>query len=213
MDMTHLFMADFKAGGVLMTVIFLVSVIAWMIGIRKFWFIWAVANARKRFLAMVEALLAHAKTSERPTGYETYDRLYRQIQYSAGNRAIGCKGIMREFLIGTVPPLDRQFSTMSAWISVAPLLGLLGTVIGMIQTFHVITDFGIGNPSLTAQGISVALLTTQAGLTAAFPAMIFHNYLIGRKNNLVAHMLNDCEQLVNRITEAAKTAGEDVRNV
>jgi biopolymer transport protein ExbB len=87
-------------------------------------------------------------------------------------------------------------------------------VMGMIQTFHVITDFGIGNPSLTAQGISVALLTTQAGLTAAFPAMIFHNYLIGKKNTLVAHMLNDCEQLVNRIAVAAVRAeGEGVHHV
>ena len=203
MDLLYLFWSDFRSGGILMSVIFIVSVIAWMIGIRKWWFLSGVIAARKRFIAVTETFFGQKTPAAKTTGFETYDRLYRQIQVAARNGAIGSKGIMREFLIGTVPSLERHFSTMSAWISVAPLLGLLGTVIGMIQTFHVITDFGIGNPSLTAQGISVALLTTQAGLTAAFPAMIFHNYLIGKKNTLVAHMLNDCEQLVNRIAAAA----------
>ena len=209
----QLFISDFNAGGVLMSVIFFVSVIAWMIGIRKMWFLAGVAGARKRFLSITEEFFGQAKQQAKPIGFESYDRLYTQIRSAVKNGAIGGRGIMREFLIGTVPSLERQFSTMSAWISVAPLLGLLGTVMGMIQTFHVITDFGIGNPSLTAQGISVALLTTQAGLTAAFPAMIFHNYLIGKKNTLVAHMLNDCEQLVNRIAAAAGNAGEDVSHV
>ncbi|MBN1759657.1 MAG: MotA/TolQ/ExbB proton channel family protein [Chitinispirillaceae bacterium] len=213
MDLLYLFLSDFNSGGILMTIIFIVSVIAWMIGIRKWWFITNVYTARKKFLRVVEEFFRQARPAAKPIGFETYDRLYRQVRYAAGNGAIGSKGIMREFLIGTIPSLERQFSTMSAWISVAPLLGLLGTVMGMIQTFHVITDFGIGNPSLTAQGISVALLTTQAGLTAAFPAMIFHNYLIGRKNTLVAHMLNDCEQLVNRIAIAAETAKEDFSHV
>jgi biopolymer transport protein ExbB len=212
-DLLYLFLSDFTSGGILMTIIFIVSVIAWMIGIRKWWFISGVITARKRFLLATEEFFGQMKITGKPIGFETYDRLYRQVRFAAGNGAIGSKGIMREFLIGTIPSLEQQFSTMSAWISVAPLLGLLGTVMGMIQTFHVITEFGIGNPSLTAQGISVALLTTQAGLTAAFPAMIFHNYLIGRKNTLVAHMLNDCELLVNRISMAAGKTGEDISHV
>lgn len=72
----------------------------------------------------------------------------------------------------------------------------------MIQTFKVIMDFGIGNPTLTAEGISIALLTTQAGLTAAFPAMIFHNFLINQKDLLLSKMFKDCEDLVNKLDSA-----------
>ena len=136
------------------------------------------------------------------TGFESYDHLLVQLQQSLENNGCGCKGMIREFLIGTVPFLEKHFSTMSAWISVAPLLGLLGTVIGMIETFRIIMDFGVGNPSLTAEGISVALLTTQAGLTSAFPAMIFHNYLFSKKNAIVSIVLKDCEQLVNQINNS-----------
>ena len=68
---------------------------------------------------------------------------------------------------------------MVAFITVAPL-GLLGTVVRMIQTFDVITTFGVGNPALTAEGISVALLTTEAGLIAAFPGLL-HNFINNRK--------------------------------
>jgi hypothetical protein len=107
--------------------------------------------------------------------------------------------IFREFLIAVVPMLEQGFSTMSAWISVAPLLGLLGTVAGMIQTFRVITTFGLGNPNLTAEGISVALLTTQAGLTVAFPMVLFHNFLLNRSRSIKSRLLKDGEALVNKV--------------
>ena len=100
-----------------------------------------------------------------------------------------------------VPELDRGFSTMSSWISAAPLLGLLGTVVGMIDTFEVINNFGIGNPHLMAHGISKALLTTQAGLTVAFPAMLLQNFLLKRKKRLVEGLLKDKVTVAQRIDE------------
>ncbi len=68
--------------------------------------------------------------------------------------------------------------------SLAPMLGLLGTVSGMVHTFEVIQLFGFGNPVLLADGISEALLTTQAGLLVAFPLMLTFNYLSERMDHL-----------------------------
>ncbi|MBD3315082.1 MAG: hypothetical protein GF344_04790, partial [Chitinivibrionales bacterium] len=70
---------------------------------------------------------------------------------------------------------------------------------GMIETFRVITAFGLGNPNLTADGIRVALITTQAGLTVAFPLMIFHNYLVNRSRGIVNKLILDGETLIKRI--------------
>ncbi|GHV11760.1 hypothetical protein AGMMS49938_03060 [Fibrobacterales bacterium] len=72
--------------------------------------------------------------------------------------------------------------TITALAAVAPLLGLLGTVSGMVHTFETIERFGFGNPVLLASGISEALLTTQAGLLIAFPLLIV-NALQKRVNN------------------------------
>ena len=85
---------------------------------------------------------------------------------------------------------------MSVWISIAPLLGL-GTVIGMVKTFRSLWFWNRQSKS-DCEGISVALLTTQAGLIAAFPSIIFHNYLRGKKNDLVSKILKDCEQITSK---------------
>ncbi len=103
----------------------------------------------------------------------------------------------REILLEKIPQLEDGLDTMAAWISVAPLLGLLGTVVGMVKTFSIITQFGVGNPNLLSEGISVALLTTQSGLIVAFPCLLFHNYLQGKKNVLVKELSADSEKLLH----------------
>ena len=76
--------------------------------------------------------------------------------------------------------LSKGLKTISTCAAVAPLLGLLGTVSGMVHTFKSIQLFGFGNPVLMADGISEALLTTQAGLLVAFPLMLAYNFLAGK---------------------------------
>lgn len=76
--------------------------------------------------------------------------------------------------------LSKSMRSISVSAAVAPLLGLLGTVSGMVHTFEIIEMFGFGNPVLLADGISEALLTTQAGLLVAFPLMLAYNYLSSR---------------------------------
>lgn len=77
----------------------------------------------------------------------------------------------------TVAVLDRHLPFVSILAAVAPLLGLLGTVTGMVHTFEVITEFGNSNPILMADGISEALITTQSGLLVAFPLVILKHHL------------------------------------
>lgn len=87
-----------------------------------------------------------------------------------------------------VHELDRYLNTLGTIAAIAPLLGLLGTVVGMIKVFAAITSAGVGNPSVLAGGISQALITTAAGLSVAIPALIFHRYLSGRVDKLVIAM-------------------------
>ncbi|MCL2282057.1 MAG: MotA/TolQ/ExbB proton channel family protein [Fibromonadales bacterium] len=74
----------------------------------------------------------------------------------------------------------KNVATLAA---IAPLLGLLGTVMGMVHTFETIQSFGFGNPVLLADGISEALLTTQAGLLVAFPLLLANTYLKRKSTN------------------------------
>ena len=81
--------------------------------------------------------------------------------------------------------LHRGISTLSIFAAVSPLLGLLGTVTGMIETFQVITLFGAGDPRLMSGGISQALVTTQLGLCVAIPLLLLHSFVQGRANIIV----------------------------
>ena len=84
--------------------------------------------------------------------------------------------------------LKRGLSTLAIFAAVSPLLGLLGTVTGMIETFQVITLFGAGDPRLMSGGISQALVTTQLGLSVAIPILLMHSYLQGRANSLITRL-------------------------
>ena len=83
------------------------------------------------------------------------------------------------------PIYEKNLSTVKLLAAVAPLLGLLGTVIGMIETFQAITLFGTGDPKLMADGISQALVTTMLGLITAVPLLFIHNQLDTRSLSLI----------------------------
>jgi len=91
---------------------------------------------------------------------------------------------LEDVLARATPALEKNLSIIKLLAAVAPLLGLLGTVIGMIDTFQSITLFGTGDPKLMAGGISQALVTTMLGLIAAVPLLFIHNILDSRSRSI-----------------------------
>ncbi len=95
-----------------------------------------------------------------------------------------------------VHDLERYLNTLGTIASVTPLLGLLGTVVGMIKVFAAITAGGMGDPTKLAGGISEALITTAAGLSVAIPALIFYRYFEGKVGMLVLKMEEESLKLI-----------------
>jgi biopolymer transport protein ExbB len=98
-----------------------------------------------------------------------------------------------------VHELERYLNSLGTIAAVTPLLGLLGTVIGMVKVFTAITTHGVGNPAFLAGGISEALITTAAGLSVAIPSLICYRYLRGRVDALVVQMEKEAMKLVDAI--------------
>lgn len=98
--------------------------------------------------------------------------------------------------------LYRGLTLVGLLATVAPLLGLLGTVTGMIQTFDAIALFGTGDPKLMSGGISQALVTTQEGLAVAVPLLLVHSFLRGRAETLAAEIGQAAAELLERYSEA-----------
>ena len=111
--------------------------------------------------------------------------------------------IMKERIEDTgrhvVHDLERYLNPLGTIAAISPLLGLLGTVVGMVNVFEAITSQGVGNPAVLAGGISEALITTAAGLIVAIPALIGYRYLRGRVEGLVVRMEKEAITLVEAL--------------
>ena len=102
--------------------------------------------------------------------------------------------------------LERYLNALGTIAAVTPLLGLLGTVVGMIKVFTNITNVGVGNPALLAGGISTALVTTASGLMVAIPSLMFYRYFRGRVDGLVIDMEKESLKLVDVIQKRQSKA-------
>ncbi len=95
--------------------------------------------------------------------------------------------------------LERGLNLLGTVASITPILGLLGTVLGMIKVFQVISIEGVGDPSSLSGGISEALITTAAGLTIAIPTLVFYNYLSHKAESLVLDMEKHINMLFSKL--------------
>ena len=102
-----------------------------------------------------------------------------------------------------VHELERFLNTLGTVASIAPLLGLLGTVTGIIRAFNVINEGAMGDPRMLSGGISEALITTAAGLLVAIPALVAYRYLRGRVDGLVVEMEKQAIALADAVETAA----------
>lgn len=97
--------------------------------------------------------------------------------------------------------LEKGLIILETIAAVTPILGLLGTVVGMIKVFNVISIQGVGEASALSGGISEALITTAAGLTVGIPALIFYNYFSKKTENLILDIENISNNLLKKIIE------------
>jgi biopolymer transport protein ExbB len=113
--------------------------------------------------------------------------LYTAILHKDKDRA-EIKEIIEDAGRHEVPVLERYTNLLGTIANISPLLGLLGTVTGMIKVFAVIAFEGVGHPRALAGGISEALITTAAGLVVAIPALVFYNYFLTKSESLIVEL-------------------------
>lgn len=189
-----------KAGGLLMWPIIACSVISMAIVLERLWSYQTKKVIPRNLVAQIWQL--HQKgevTAAHIATVRDSSPLGRILAAGLVNR-MHPREVMKEAIEEegrqVVHELERYLNTLGTIAAIAPLLGLLGTVIGMIKVFTAITTAGVGNPGVLAGGISEALLTTAAGLCVAIPALIFHRYLSGRVDKLVISMEAEALKMV-----------------
>jgi len=115
------------------------------------------------------------------------------------------KESIQEAASHVVHDLERYLNTLGTVAAVSPLLGLLGTVVGMIRVFTEITVQGTGNANALAGGISEALITTATGLAVAIPALVMHRYFTGKIDAIVVGLEQETIKLVDALHSTNKT--------
>lgn len=190
-----------QAGGWLMLPIILCSVIALAIVGERFWSLQEKKIAPKNLLAQIwQWNKSHSLDKEHLRALAMSSPLGKVLASGLVNRHHP-REIMKESIEESgrqvILELERYLNTLGTIASITPLLGLLGTVIGMIKVFAAITSQGVGNPTVLAGGISEALITTAAGLLVAIPSLIFYRYFRGKVDVLVLKMEEEAMKVID----------------
>ena len=189
-----------RAGGFLMWPILACSIISMAIIAERFWSLRETKIAPTNLVANVwQWHKSDQLDAKRIQALRTNSPLGMILAAGLLNRKHS-REIMKESIeeVGRLVAhgLERFLNTLGTISSITPLLGLLGTVIGMIKVFTVITSQGIGDPSVLSEGISEALLTTAAGLSVAIPSLMFYRYFRGKVDDLVVTMEQEALKMV-----------------
>lgn len=194
-----------EAGGWLMWPIILCSIIGLSIVFERLWTL-----QRKRVLPrglrdrVWQWLTEDALTADNLAALRRGSPLGRMLSAGLANRS-KARDIVKESIEDTgrqvVHELERYLNTLGTISAISPLLGLLGTVVGLMKVFTAITTHGTGDPTVLAGGISEALITTVAGLSVAIPALIAYRYFKGKVDDLVVQMEEAAINLVETIDE------------
>ncbi|MDH3637506.1 MAG: MotA/TolQ/ExbB proton channel family protein [Gammaproteobacteria bacterium] len=182
----------FKTGGLLMWPILLCSVVAVSIICERFWALnrksVSPANLTAQVQQMVERNEIDSAKIELIRASSPLGRILAAGLINLGNEREIMKDAIEEAGRHVVHDLERYLNSLGTIAAITPLLGLLGTVIGMIKVFSAITVFGVGDPTVLAGGISEALITTATGLSVGIPSLMFYRYFRGRVNGLTVDM-------------------------
>ncbi len=203
-----------RKGGPVMYPIFFSSIIALAVALERLF-----ALRRKKVIPepFLQAVRRHWRHGEIRAALETCSltdvSIARILRAGLRRRAFGFQEMERA-IEGAgqheVTVLSANLRILGVIANLAPMLGLLGTVVGMIRAFNVISQSGTGNPGLVAAGISEALLTTAAGLTVGIPALAAYHFLRARVDRFIHEMESISMELVQGMAEAAASRGEEV---
>jgi biopolymer transport protein ExbB len=198
-----------RDGGVTMIPLLLTALASIVLTFWKFASLWRVSgqnpdavDAVASALADGNAALARERLLQVPAPLT--DVLEGGVAHPSASRE-DLEEIMHERMLALLPKLDRHLGTLAVLGGIAPLLGLLGTVTGMIHTFELVTVFGSGNERVLSQGISEALVTTMTGLSIAVPVLLVHAFLARR----VRVIIGELEQSIARFIHRLHTPGEN----
>ncbi|HJN96533.1 MAG TPA: MotA/TolQ/ExbB proton channel family protein [Gammaproteobacteria bacterium] len=192
-----------SAGGWLMLPIILCSIVAIAIVIERFWTLSAARITPKYVLAQVWTWLKNnqldsTKLRELRLSSPLGQILAAGLLSSKYGRQAMIDGI-EQAAAQVIHDIERYLSTLGTIAAITPLLGLLGTVVGMIRVFSEIMLQGTGNANALAGGISEALITTAAGLTVAIPTYIAHRFFMRRVESLVLNLELESIKLVDAL--------------
>jgi biopolymer transport protein ExbB len=169
----------------------------------KFFSLMAKSTSTRKILKEVDELLAGQRIDEaleltRESASPAANILYAGLERHEEGTDRVMKAIENQGLI-ELSKLERGLVVLATLTNIAPLLGFLGTVIGMIIAFQSIEAAGEVEATLVAGGIKVALLTTAAGLTIAIPVSIAHNYFVSRIDSLVIDMEESAQKMIDAL--------------
>lgn len=189
-----------QSGGWLMVPILLCSIIAAAIAVERLWTLQRSRITPKNLLAQVwSALRNNEMDAQRLRELRASSPLGQVLAAGLGNAKRGrevMKEAMEEVASQVSHDLERYLTSLGVIASISPLLGLLGTVVGMIKVFTALMLEGAGNANVLAGGISQALITTAAGLSVAIPALMFHRFFLRRVDELMVIMEQEGVKLV-----------------
>ena len=168
-------------GGWVMVPLIACSLVMWTLIGERLYFFHSLTRRDIRIRDAIAMLEGKKTTGE---GQGLRQRLVANFSKEMTGRPGLDKRILYSCALKQRPVLNRHLAAIAVLASVAPLLGLLGTVIGMVDTFDVLSIFGTGNVKGLASGISVALITTQSGLLVAIPGLLLSGYLYRRAARL-----------------------------
>ena len=135
----------------------------------------------------------------------------RQVELDSPHADAETLGLkLDQAIMKEIPKLRRQLPMLAVFATAAPLLGLLGTVAGMIETFQSMTLFGSGDPKIVSGGISLALVATELGLLVAIPILLLHGWLHGISNQIIHLLEEEIAAIVSRREEQLHGAAEHV---
>jgi biopolymer transport protein ExbB len=178
-------------GPIMVPLVFVSLLLAYLIAERYFFLV----GLTKNDLSADEVISHLGQNTTKITGAGLYRRFLQKILHAKKTYGKLDLGILQEANKGFIPELTKNFTIISCLITAAPLLGLLGTVTGMIRTFNVMNIFGTSNPKAMSGGISEALITTQYGLVVAIIALYIQLFIEKRAR----HYSSMIEELTRHI--------------